>query len=180
MALPSPGSVSSEYRHYGLFDVTDADAPTTAPADDQLKLSREIQVVKQYLERSDDVNTAVGCLETLVRVTAVIDARSDSLSLTHLLETIAVALDVLCNHGEPIDSSTRLRILEFVNKLLPLSVTEAPPDFDFVVLLKRIQAAISFSVHYSDQNDTFSGLVFDMGSILLSHTKYNVRTSRSC
>jgi hypothetical protein len=48
------------------------------------------------------------------------------------------------------------------------------PDFDVAFLLKRIKSAVTFSIDYSQHIDTFGALVFDMGSILLSHCKYDV------
>lgn len=170
MARPLSGHV----RQSSLFDANDASKAGTG--DDHLKLSREVQVIKRYLERSNDVNTAAACFRTLVRVTSAFDIESHFMAITHLLETLAVALDVLCNHCRGVDPSTRTDMLDFVNKLHPFFSIEGP-YFDFAFLLKRIQSAIAFSVECSSNNDAFGGLVFDIASILLSHHNYDVRTT---
>jgi hypothetical protein len=165
-------SPSGHARQSSLFDANDA--PNAGTDDDHLKLSREVQVIKRYLERSNDVNTAAASFRTLVQVTSAFDVESHFMAITHLLETIAVALDVVCNRCQGVDPSTRTDILEFVNKLDPFFSIEGP-YFDFAFLLKRIQSAIAFSVECSQSSDTFGGLVFELASILLSHHKYDVR-----
>jgi cytochrome c len=152
--------------------LSDEYLPSSSTADDQLMLSREVQVVKQYLERSNDVNTAVASLDTLFRAASAIDGSSNFTSLKHLLETIALTLDVICAHCHTIDLAHQ-NILEFVNKLDLFSAVDGP-DFDIGFLLKRIKSAVTFSIDYSKHIDTFGALVFDMGSILLSHCKYDV------
>jgi hypothetical protein len=144
-------------------------------AESLLSVSRQVQIIKQYLERSNDVNTAAACLGTLVRVAAAFDMQSNLLSLAKLLETVAVALDVMCSQCQALDGPTRGDVLELVDSLTPFFVTEGP-DFEFVFLLARMKSALALSIDCSQHGDTYGGLVFDIASILLSHHKYDVRT----
>jgi hypothetical protein len=142
---------------------------------DRTRISRTVQVIKQYLEQSNDVNTAVGCLETLIRVGSTFSGEGDAIHQQHVLETITVVIDVLRNHQRNVDLSLTQKIFDYVNKLdiEKLSAIDAP-DVKFSFLIKYIRSALRPSLQQTEQRDTFDGLIFDVASILISQCKYDV------
>jgi hypothetical protein len=150
-------------------------ATTTTSEEELRKLSRYVQVVKTYLEQANDVNIAVDCLEPLVKAINSFDSGSVDVRRKHLLETIATALDVLCNHCRYPDATIRKSLLEYVSKEEKIDLARENASLpDFAFLFARVRSAVTFSLDYSRHGDTFGGLVFDTASILLSHAKYDV------
>lgn len=149
--------------------------PRTFPPSDRIDISREVQVIKQYLEKSSDINTAVGCLETLVHVGSTFGNDCYAIQQRHVLETIAIATDVLRNHNHEFDRSLRLLVLEYLDQLrLDRLASGYASDLEFVFLIKCLRSGVTFSLGQSQPIETLVGLIFDFGAILLSHSKYSV------
>jgi hypothetical protein len=141
----------------------------------QVRISRAIQLIKKYLERSNDINIAVRCLETLVRAGSILSNRCDPIHQRHLLETIAVVIDVLRNHHQDVQPSLRRLALQYVNtnEFSQLYSTDSP-DVRYSFLVKCVCSGVTFSLEQTEHSDTFPALIFDVSSILLSHCKYDV------
>lgn len=140
-----------------------------------LGIYREIQVIKDYLERFNDRDIAAQCLETVIRIGYLVRKDEyDGCQQIHILEAIATALDVLRNHNQGPGGLLRKSVLDYVDTINTSHFSagrEADIDADFLVM--RIQSAVS-SPRQSHNSDTFGGLIYDFSSILLSHVKYNV------
>lgn len=162
MTLPSAVSVTSVHNRN--------EVSTGVPPADRIKISRAVQVIKQNLEDSNDINTAVGCVETLVKVGATFGNEWDAIHQRHVLETIVTVIDVLRNHHQDIDPSVRPLVLRYLDKL----EFDRSLDIKFAFLVKCIRSGIAFSLQGTLYSDTFCGLVFDVASIVLSHSKYDV------
>lgn len=145
--------------------------PRPFPPADWIKISRAVQVIKQNLEDSNDINTAVGCLETLVKVGLTFGNECDAIHQRHVLETIVGVIDVLRNHHQDIDPLVRPSVLRYLDTL---EFDRSSLDIKFTFLVKCIRSGLAFSLQRTLYSDTFCGLVFDVASIVLSHSKYNV------
>lgn len=142
------------------------------PPGARAKVSRGVQIIKNYLERSNDINTAIGCLSTLVKVGSAFGNECDLVHQRHLLQTMLVAIDVLRNHSQDVDPSLRPSFFEYLDKL---HVDDSPtPDIEFAFLIKCVRSGLSFTLKETQHEETFCGLIFDVASILLSHAKYDV------
>jgi hypothetical protein len=176
-ALDSPNSLTSArnapMRTEAPNDIRSAPANSIAPGA-WPKVSRGVQIIKDYLERSNDINTAVGCVSTLVKVGSAFGNECDVIHQRHLLQTILVAIDVLRNHNQDVDPSLRPSFFEYLDKL-QLDDTSAT-DIEFHFLIKCVRSGLSFTLKETQHEETFCGLLFDVASILLSHAKYNVRS----
>jgi len=151
-------------------------SPKQGLPSDLLDISRAVQVIKQYLGKSNDINTAIGCLETLIHVGSTFGNDCSAIQQRHVLETIAVVIDVLRNHNHDLDRSLRLLALEYVDQLrLDRLAPDYASDLEFAFLLKCIRSGVTFSLEQSQPSETLVGLIFDVSSILLSHFKYNVK-----
>lgn len=173
-ALDSPNSPTSArnapMRTEAPNDIRSAPAHGIPP-DAWSKASRGVQIIKDYLERSNDINTAIGCLSTLVKVGSAFSSECDVIHQRHLLQTILVAIDVLRNHNQDVDRSLRPSYFEYLDKL---QLGDTPTsDVEFAFLIKCVRSGLSFTLKETQHEETFSGLLFDVASILLSHAKYN-------
>lgn len=175
MSLNVTDPVTSAFSRNGREPINNDIGPQPFLPGDRTGISRSVQVIKQYLEQSNDVNTAVGCLETLISVGSTFNNESDAIHQQHLLETITVVIDVLRNHQRNVDLSLTKKILAYVNKLNieKLSAIDAP-DVKVAFLIKYIRSALRPSLQQDKQRDTFDGLIFDIASILISQCKYDV------
>jgi hypothetical protein len=179
--MSSNGTVSAASVCRNGGGATNADIHTQPflPGD-RTKISRTVQVIKQYLEQSNDVNTAVGCLDTLIKVGSTFNSKGDAIHQQHVLETITVVIDVLRNQYRNVGSSITQKILGYMNKLdiERLSAIDAP-DVKFGFLIKYIRSALKYSLQRTQQGDTFDGLIFDVASILISQYKYDVSSHKT-
>lgn len=141
------------------------------PPCDRIWISRAVQIIKHYLEESNDINTAVGCLETLIKVGSTFGTQCDAIHQQHVLETIVRVIDVLRNHHQDVEMSLQPRLLNYVDTL---DVDWSSPDVKFAFFVKCIRSGLAFSLQKTLYSDTFCGLVFDVSSIVLSHSKYDV------
>ena len=142
------------------------------PPGGRAKVSRGVQIIKDYLERSNDINTAIGCMSTLVKVGSAFGNECDVIHQRHLLQTMLVAIDVLRNHSHDVDPSLRPSFFEYLDKLhIDDSST---PDIEFAYLVKCVRSGLSFTLKETQHEETFCGLIFDVASILLSHAQYDV------
>ena len=142
------------------------------PPGARAKVSRGVQIIKDYLERSNDINTAIGCLSTLVKVGSTFGNECEVIHQRHLLQTILVAIDVLRNHNQDVDPSLRPSFFEYLDNLLVDD--SATPDVEFPFLIKCVRSGLSFTLKETQHEEMFCGLLFDVASILLSHVKYDV------
>lgn len=141
---------------------------------DNLHALRQVYVLKEYLQSSADTTIALGCLPALIAVGTIINSGRSPDQLFHLLETLAIALEVLRNHDKSPDQPLRERIREYVGRLdLKTFPGVHRADFEIPFLLKRLRAALSVCFE-QEQGDTFGGLVYDTASILLSQSNYDV------
>ena len=151
---------------------------TASSATDNLQVLRQVHIVRQYLQRSDDASIALSCLPALIKVGSIIDDGRDPGQLFYLLETVAIALEVLRNHDQGPDMSVRASIRDYVDGLNTNKFTAShPADFEIPFLLKRLRSALAMCCEQTHQGDTFGGLVYDTASILLSQFKYDVSPS---
>ena len=141
------------------------------PSADRIKICRAVQVIRQHLDNSNDINIAVACLETLVKVGSTFGNEADAICQRHVLETIVGVIDVLRNHHQDIDPSLRPSVLRYLDTL---DFDRSSLDIKFAFLVKCIRSGVAFSLQRTLYSDTFCGLVFDVASIVLSHCKYNV------
>jgi hypothetical protein len=176
-----PARTSSVNRRNG------GNLPTTAdhdkllsPLESRIDISKAVQTVKQYLERSSDLDMAYSCLETLVKVGSAFGNECDVIQQCHILETILVVLDILHNHHQDVNPSLQRLVLDYVGGLdFEQSSSSYAPDLHCVFLIKCIKSDITLSLLDTRHNDTLEGLIFDFGSILLSHSKYEVVIGKS-
>src|SRR5271169_4929655 len=167
MTSPPTGSTcSGPYRNNAALTNGAVVDTRPFPPNDRLKISQAVQVIKQYLEESNDISTAVGCLETLIKVGTTFGNQCDAIHHRHLLETIVRVIDVLRNHHQDIDPSLRPLLLGYVDML---NIDLSAQDFTIPFLVKCIRSGIAFSLKRTLYSDTFCGLIFDVASIILSH-----------
>ena len=141
----------------------------------QLEISQMIQIIKNQLEHTNDINTARRCLEILAKVGSGSVREFDHLQQFQLLETMVVAIDVLRNNHQDVGAAARGSILEYLNLLDINTFSEADtPDVHFSFLIKCVRSGVSFCLEETELSDTFCALIFDIGSILLSQSKYDV------
>jgi hypothetical protein len=168
---PSGSTCSGPYRNEtALTNGAFVDTRPFSP-NDRIKISQAVQVIKQYLEESNDISTAVGCLETLIKVGTTFGNQCDAIHHQHLLETIVRVIDVLRNHHQDVNPSLRPLLLGYVDML---SIDWSVQDITIPFLVKCIRSGIAFSLQRTLYSDTFCGLIFDVASIVLSHSKYDV------
>lgn len=148
---------------------------TATPVSDDLQALRQVYVIKQYLQRSNDVSIALGSLPALAQVGSLINHHGDPNQLSLFLETIALALEVLRNHDQGPETSVQTCVREYIDSLDPKNFTVIhPADLEIPFLLKRVRSALVMCLEQAHQADTFGGLVYDTASILLSQSKYDV------
>lgn len=149
---------------------------TATSVDDGLPALRQVYVIKQYLQRSNDVSIALGSLPALARVGSIMTTpHGDPNQLSLFLETISIALEVLRNHDQGPETSVQTCIREYLDSLDPKNFTVShPADLEIPFLLKRVRSALVMCLEQAHQPDTFGGLVYDTASILLSQSKYDV------
>jgi hypothetical protein len=147
-------------------------------ARDNLPILQKVHIVREYLQRSDDVNIASGCLPALIKVSSIVDKDCHPDQLLYLLGTIAIALEVLRNHDKGPDLFVRGSILDYIDHLDMKKVSPShPTDFEIPFLLMRLRSALAMCVEQADQGETLGGLIYDTAAILLSQFKYDVSPS---
>jgi hypothetical protein len=150
----------------------------TAAGDDAVyPLHAPIDVLMQYLERSNDVEMAVSCLATFVNLGLTLDDKQQtSGTAVVLLHAISVALNIVRNRPHKISASLRGSLCAFLHPsdIAPLPVPGCSADIELAFATALARSACAFSLVSTPQNDAFEGLVFDTASIVLSLSKYNV------
>lgn len=139
-------------------------------------LWRAVVIITRYLDSFNDANVAISSLDTLLK--AAHNLNNHQISRVRqklLLRAILEALDVLRNHCQPIPMPMQASLTELIRNLS--SGLYGQLDLmavDLAFWLKLVQCAQSYSADTAQQSDIFGGLVYDIGSILLSRFKYDV------
>jgi hypothetical protein len=151
--------------------VNAANGDDGVPLSERLEACRSVHTIRQYLEASNDVTIAAGCLDTLIRVGCQFGSDCDDVFHHPVLNTILQAIDVLRNHQKDVPSSVRRVATQYIDTL---HASPQSPDFQFRFLHKCVLSGVSLCLEQSPLNDTFSAIVFDTASIILSHCNYQV------
>jgi hypothetical protein len=141
------------------------------PLSERLEACRSVHVIRQYLEASNDVTIAAGCLDTLIRVGCHLGSECDDVFHHPVLNAILQAIDVLRNHQKDVPSSARRLATQYIDTL---HASPQSPDFQFRFLHKCVLSGVSLCLEQIPLNDTFSAIVFDTASIILSHCNYQL------
>ena len=137
---------------------------------DRVEACRAVHVIRRYLEASNDLTIAVGSIETLVQVGRHLGTDCDEIFHHPVLNAVLQAVDVLRNHQKDVSPPVRRLAIQYLDSLTPAQ----SPDFQFRYLIKCILSGVSLCLEQSPLNDTFSALIFDTASIILSHCKFQV------
>jgi hypothetical protein len=117
------------------------------------------------------VTIATGCLDTLVRIGSHFGSECDDVFHHPVLNATLQAIDVLRNHQKDVPTSARRLATQYIDILHALPHS---PDFQFRFLHKCVLSGVSLCLEQSPLNDTFSAIIFDTASIILSHCNYQV------